>query len=156
MHVNEYNNVIYLYLHPFVRNVPKHLQYEAYEGTFVPSRVTRKQAGTYARRLCKNLRNDLTSDGSIINDEQSDGKIDTDTGFFFAAGAAVARKATSFPYFAHDPFVYAGSSLYYSKQRDICGVCDGDTSSCQGSTTKLSFSFDACGDCINLGLVPTT
>ena len=85
------------------------------------------------------------------------GKIDTDTGifFFWAAGAnpvACANATFSFPYFtAHDPFVYAGSSLYYSKQRDICGVCDGDTSSCQGCDKKpnsLSV-FDACGDCIN-------
>lgn len=75
--------------------------------------------------------------------------------FFWAAGAnlvACANATFSFPYFtAHDPFVYAGSSLYYSKQRDICGVCDGDTSSCQGCDKKpnsLSV-FDACGDCIN-------
>ena len=78
------NNVIYLYLHPFVRNVPKHLQYEAYEGTFVPSRVTRKQAEYLCAALMQKFAkwpNECSE--SIINDEQSDGKIDTDTGFLF-------------------------------------------------------------------------
>ena len=74
------------------------------------------------------------------------GTIDTDAGNFLAAGAnlvACVNATFSFPYFtAHDPFVYAGSSLYYSKQQDICGVCDGDTSSCQDVTkNQISFSF---------------
>ena len=75
------------------------------------------------------------------------------TFFFLAAAAnlvACVNATFSFPTFAADArLTYAGTSVYYSKQRDICGVCDGDTSTCQGCDKKPNSPsvFDACGEC---------
>ena len=52
----------------------------------------------------------------------------------------------------HDsPVTYAGSSAHYLKQYDVCGVCDGDTTSCQGCNQVPNSPeiFDACGACAN-------
>ena len=61
------------------------------------------------------------------------------TFFFLAAAAnlvACVNATFSFPTFAADArLTYAGTSVYYSKQRDICGVCDGDGSTCVGTFT---------------------
>lgn len=49
------------------------------------------------------------------------------------------------------PVTYAGSSAHYIKQYDVCDVCDGDTTTCQGCNRipNSPFIFDACGTCQN-------
>jgi len=52
---------------------------------------------------------------------------------------------------ADSPVTYAGASAHYLKQYDMCGVCDGDTTTCQGCdrVPNSPFVFDACGACAN-------
>jgi hypothetical protein len=57
-----------------------------------------------------------------------------------------------FTFSSDSPLVYAGAGEYYSKVHDICGICNGDTTSCQGCdrVPNSSYIFDACGQCLDL------
>lgn len=68
----------------------------------------------------------------------------------FAATTTPARASVEIRALAaNSPVAYAGSSAYYLKQYDVCGVCDGDTTTCQGCdrVPNSPSIFDACGSC---------
>ena len=49
------------------------------------------------------------------------------------------------------PLLYAGMGTFYSKVNDACGLCNGDTTICQGCDRipNSDLLFDACGQCLN-------
>ena len=54
------------------------------------------------------------------------------SGFFslIASGAEATIELSVLT--ADSPVTYSGASVYYNKEYDICGLCDGDSTSCQG------------------------
>ena len=71
------------------------------------------------------------------------------SGFFslIASGAEAAIELSVLT--ADSPVTYSGASVHYNKEHDICGLCDGDSTSCQGcdGVPNSRLVLDACGRC---------
>jgi hypothetical protein len=63
------------------------------------------------------------------------------------ANAAIELSALT----AESPVIYSGTGAYYNKKYDICGLCDGDATGCQGCDRNPNsrLVLDACGRCGN-------